>query len=123
MFELQRIKFDLQDFWAVYDKLIRFEDRLFMLQNYATRKYNFSNFRKRYKRVRQRKFKLLYRECNVCLNKRSTYIHHIIQLQHGGDNRGKNRIRLCHYCHILIHPHMQTDLPCAVADGQQGIEG
>lgn len=35
--------------------------------------------------------------------------HHIVQVQHGGDNRNANRVRLCHACHALIHPWLNPD--------------
>lgn len=35
--------------------------------------------------------------------------HHIVQLQHGGNNGKSNRVRLCHKCHAFVHPWLNED--------------
>ena len=43
-------------------------------------------------------------KCKVCKENDSYVRHHIIQLQHGGNNGRKNQIALCKNCHNAIHP-------------------
>jgi len=45
--------------------------------------------------------------CFVCKNRRARYNHHIIALINGGYDSSINRIPICHWCHIKIHPWMQ----------------
>lgn len=44
--------------------------------------------------------------CFVC-PKPARVRHHIIQLQHGGDNSAANVVRLCFECHAEIHPWLK----------------
>ncbi len=48
--------------------------------------------------------KIVIVQCKVCETNDSYLRHHIIQLQHGGNNGRKNRIALCEVCHNEIHP-------------------
>lgn len=43
-------------------------------------------------------------KCKLCEEKDAQNRHHIIQMQHGGHNRGRNLFALCDDCHKLIHP-------------------
>jgi len=43
--------------------------------------------------------------CFSCLNAdRRIYVHHIIEIQHGGSNHPRNRVPLCFRCHHHLHP-------------------
>lgn len=43
--------------------------------------------------------------CYACLRRdRTLYIHHIIQVQHGGSSTPRNMVAICHECHRKIHP-------------------
>lgn len=44
--------------------------------------------------------------CFVCSEKAQCR-HHMIQLQYGGINCGRNIIRLCNRCHAEIHPWLK----------------
>lgn len=44
--------------------------------------------------------------CRLCEEVDARCRHHIIQLQHGGFNKGNNILALCNDCHKLIHPWM-----------------
>ena len=48
--------------------------------------------------------------CFAC-GGRSHVRHHIIQLQHGGSNKKRNIVRLCHDCHAEIHPWLKHPRP------------
>lgn len=45
--------------------------------------------------------------CFVCLGVTQCR-HHVIQVQHGGDNRKSNVVGLCHRCHKKVHPWLKT---------------
>jgi hypothetical protein len=61
--------------------------------------------------VKNKYFKRLFRnDCYVC-KRRSQVRHHIIPLSHGGDNRDRNIIALCEWCHSQIHPWIKSDPP------------
>lgn len=59
-----------------------------------------------YKRRRVRRHRT-NKLCFVCKKRRARYFHHIIQLIHGGYDNSLNRIPICHWCHVKIHPWMQ----------------
>lgn len=61
-------------------------------------------YRKQFNDVKSERLQLKrYKWCFVC-NAKATLRHHLIQLQHGGDNSRRNLISLCKSCHAEIHP-------------------
>lgn len=120
-----RIRFYLLEFWSRFcavdsenykiNILIEFEKIVIKHKNSSLKKRNKFNVNRHF-------LKLFKENCQVCGDNR-VIRHHIISLIHGGNNSKSNLIPICRKCHSMIHPHLQTDLPCAVADGQQGIEG
>lgn len=47
-------------------------------------------------------------ECFGCFTRdRMTYWHHVVQVQHGGDNDTRNLVNICHECHRRIHPWLR----------------
>jgi hypothetical protein len=45
--------------------------------------------------------------CNVCLKIESACLHHIIQIQYGGDNLKENKLPICNDCHKEIHTFLK----------------
>lgn len=41
--------------------------------------------------------------CAICLTETALEVHHIIEIQDGGDNAPDNRMTLCRGCHALVH--------------------
>lgn len=62
------------------------------------------NLRAHFDRIKKRwrKYKT-EKGCFVCSSK-ATILHHIIQLQNGGNNSRRNIVGLCCKCHAEIHP-------------------
>lgn len=120
-----RIRFLLMEFWNRFcavdsenykiNILIEFEKIVIKHKNSSLKKRNKFNVNRHF-------LKIFEENCQVCGDNR-VIRHHIISLIHGGNNSKSNLIPICRKCHSMIHPHLQTDLPCNVADGQQGIEG
>lgn len=115
--ELKRIKHDLKHFWRLFNNLHGINERIELLSEYAERKYFFRYPKLRYVRVRKsfskKQSRARYRvpgyhsfPCKVCGIAESIK-HHIIQVQHGGDNRNMNLIRVCESCHAAIHPWLE----------------
>jgi 5-methylcytosine-specific restriction endonuclease McrA len=47
-------------------------------------------------------------ECFGCFTReRMTYWHHVVQVQHGGDNDTRNLVSICYDCHRRIHPWLK----------------
>jgi 5-methylcytosine-specific restriction endonuclease McrA len=47
-------------------------------------------------------------ECFACLSRDwMTYWHHVVQVQHGGDNDPRNLVSICHRCHQRVHPWLK----------------
>lgn len=65
---------------------------------------------RRYIDVRRgsRRFPSATGSCWCCQVKRATLWHHIIQIQHGGRNKARNRVPLCRLCHRKIHPWIEA---------------
>lgn len=40
---------------------------------------------------------------------RKLYWHHVIQIQHGGSNKPRNRVAICYRCHAAIHPWLPKE--------------
>lgn len=60
----------------------------------------------------------LTRACFACLTMdRRVYVHHVIEIQHGGSNHPRNRVSLCFRCHHDLHPWLVEP-----ADRHQGWE-
>lgn len=52
----------------------------------------------------------LERACFVCrTTARRLYVHHVVEVQHGGSNDPKNRVALCFPCHQHLHPWLETE--------------
>jgi hypothetical protein len=39
------------------------------------------------------------------------YLHHVIEVQHGGSNTGRNLVSLCFRCHQYLHPWLTEEPP------------
>lgn len=89
-----------------HERVQRGEPRLSLLVEFAKRKaWRLTSYRQ------MRPLSLGMRRgvspCFVC--SRPGHIrHHVIQVQHGGRNKGSNLVRLCKECHDQIHPWMQV---------------
>lgn len=61
--------------------------------------------------------KLKDTKCWVCERVATLIRHHIIQIQHGGNNEGANLVTICDWCHAEIHPWMDApnDHPVVMA--------
>lgn len=42
--------------------------------------------------------------CFSCASHDQVYLHHIIEVQHGGSNARRNQVPLCFRCHQYLHP-------------------
>lgn len=50
-------------------------------------------------------------QCFACEERnRRRYLHHLIEVQHGGSNHWRNQVPLCFPCHQYLHPWL-TDEP------------
>jgi 5-methylcytosine-specific restriction endonuclease McrA len=49
------------------------------------------------------------RQCFGCRAERKLYVHHVIEIQHGGSNDPRNRVPLCFSCHQRLHPWLQDE--------------
>lgn len=47
------------------------------------------------------------------------YFHHILEVQHGGSNTGRNLVPLCFACHQYLHPWL-TEEPASVPQRGSG---
>jgi 5-methylcytosine-specific restriction endonuclease McrA len=43
-------------------------------------------------------------QCFVCAAPGPLYLHHIVEVHHGGDNHPRNLVPLCFRCHQALHP-------------------
>jgi len=60
-------------------------------------------------------------KCFSCECYRRVYRHHIIEVQHGGSNAGKNQVPLCFACHQQIHPWLESEPPAKRSFGFESI--
>jgi hypothetical protein len=50
--------------------------------------------------------------CFCCrTGSRRLYWHHIVAIQHGGDNNRRNLVAICLRCHAAVHPWMDGSKP------------
>lgn len=47
--------------------------------------------------------------CFVCNTGRRLFIHHVVEVQHGGSNDQRNRVALCFPCHQRLHPWLDSE--------------
>lgn len=116
---LRQLKLILREFWEKAKVTTTTDERLVLLQDYAAIKIEFKYRIPR--NVRRSKFGKLIKQkrfpkrvacfaCHDLQTKRQR--HHIIQLQHGGDNRKTNIVIVCKNCHADIHPWLKQKLHC-----------
>jgi hypothetical protein len=97
----------LKKFWRQFRKMRTPEGKLALLKGMAEIVVpNNVPYDKR--RKARRKWK--GRRCLVCAEF-GFHIHHIIQVQNGGNSRNDNLILLCDKCHGNIHPWIVQDIP------------
>ena len=109
----------LEDFWKKFGPRLnqgvgyKLEDKLEALKILAgtvvfyRRKVTRERFRRKFVRGSQKRFKKLFgNPCFVCGNEMS-HRHHIIALNHGGDNSKKNLVSLCLEHHKAMHDWME----------------
>jgi len=46
--------------------------------------------------------------CFACASLEPVYLHHVIEVQHGGSNGRRNQVPLCFRCHQYLHPWLKT---------------
>ena len=95
----------LDEFQERAARAIAVEDRLHLLQDFATRQVR----RKRsYHSVRRKRFWVQRgQKCWACYWRRAQVQHHIVQVQHGGETGLDCVIPLCHGCHAVVHPWLR----------------
>lgn len=49
--------------------------------------------------------------CWACRSFEALVSHHVIQLQHGGNNDVRNIVLICEWCHAAIHPWLRAPEP------------
>lgn len=106
----------LTEFWSVAADFETPQERLRWLKKFASRvapksKRHQTRTRRMFGKVRQTRAWAqedidAARVCYVCWQLAQCE-HHIIQIQHGGDNRLENRIPLCTRCYTDVHPWMK----------------
>ncbi len=88
------------------------EYTLNVLQHYAELrvlyKKGMTNAEARDKFLKQKKAKKLFTKLCFSCGEQCQHRHHVIQIQNGGRNDGKNVIPICISCHEEIHPWMKT---------------
>jgi 5-methylcytosine-specific restriction endonuclease McrA len=55
-------------------------------------------------------------KCWVCKRQDKLVRHHMIQLQHGGENWKQNLVVICEGCHAEVHPWMDATAHPVVAE-------
>lgn len=106
----------LMYFWMMVRKT---DDRLAMLQQMAEiviqrpADWDFAAVRQEHQRGGQPWWsgEVSGRQCFCCASVRRLYRHHIIEVQHGGSNDGRNQVPLCFACHKRIHPWLTVEPP------------
>ena len=73
---------------------------------YLSFKQVIQHHRNYYLGIRKNKHPSLDGKCYVCGNK-AHYEHHVVMLFNGGQDSPKNRIKICHSCHKLVHDWMK----------------
>lgn len=71
---------------------------------------------------RKRKSKRLRKgtaKCWVCARRENLVRHHMIQIQHGGENWKQNLIVICDWCHAEIHGWLKVPDHPLVAEAQK----
>lgn len=105
--------YHLKNFYLKYYTLKSISERIELLKYYS--KINLSNKildfykDKMYEFRRGFSNKSYNQPCNVCLKIESSCLHHIIQIQHGGDNLKSNKLPICDDCHKEIHTFLKEN--------------
>ena len=97
----------LDTFWKIFNSVDQYR-KVELLKEFSIIKLNYGFSSKSFRWEMRQKGALKNRikdnnRCKVC-NKFGTIVHHIIQIQNGGQNIKKNLIAICPSCHSKIHP-------------------
>lgn len=105
---------DLTQFWAASAR--KTCDRLALLKKYAGIQWAtippemLKGRRRQYLGYKRRVLKSAgFGNCWVCLVRTALSWHHVIQLQHGGDNRTNNLVAICEGCHAEVHVWLKKE--------------
>lgn len=93
----------INQLWRERKAVISRKDRFdFLLRWSVVTALNKRKYEKR--RKASKNWKHFDASCWLCRGARVTCRHHIIQVQHGGNNDERNMVGLCDPCHAAVHP-------------------
>lgn len=112
-----------RDFWAhfggskTWRSRLKKKQTLAILKQYAEYKIAFKTLqplkhrRKKFNEVKGELHQLRSHKLCFACGDPAEHRHHIILLNHGGDNSKRNVVSLCAHCHAEIHPWMKAKVP------------
>lgn len=69
--------------------------------------WDFAAVRRDHERGLNQNIKIDKRQCFACLTNGQLYLHHILEVHHGGSNTPRNIVPLCFTCHQYLHPWLK----------------
>lgn len=62
------------------------------------------------------------RYCFACqASKVRLYLHHVVEVHHGGSNSPRNKVPLCFLCHQYLHPWLKDEPPPSHVHGFESL--